>query len=400
MHLRGYLSTTLVALPSFAIAASAGYDPFQIYTISSQDITAKFIPYGARLISLLVPDSTGTPQDVVVGYDDPKEYLYDTETNHTYFGAVVGRYANRIKNGTFELDGKTYHIPENEYNGTATLHGGTVGYDARNWSVVTTTPNSLTFSFLDDALEGFPGEVTTYATYTVDTAISPTNPKGLPQLTTRLVSLALTVDTPIMLANHIYWNLNVFREPTVLNDTLQMPYADRVVGTDGNLVPNGTLIDITTWNHQVLDFQSGKPIGRDFDYALGVCGSGCIGIDTCFINDLGLYAVPGTLVPVLHMSSPATGITLDVATNQPALQIYTCNGQNGSIKVKQSQVNRNSAAGKGGVTTVNQYGCIVIETEGWIDAINQPEWGQTQSQIFGTSTYPAVNFATYQFGTV
>lgn len=405
MHIKNYLSAALYVLP--ALSQSTGSNsspdssanPFKVYNITAENITASFIPYGARLVSLLVPDNSGTFQDVVVGYDDPREYLHDTETNHTYFGAVVGRYANRIKNGTFTVDGNTYHIPENEYNGTATLHGGFVGYDARNWTVTAYSNSSITFTLLDTGFENFPGDVITHATFTVDTEVTPTNPKGLPQLTTKLVSLSLTEKTPIMLANHIYWNLNVFREPTVLNDTLQMPLAQRYVGTDGNLIPNGTIFDVASSDHGVMDFTAGKAIGRDLQYADGVCGTGCTGYDTCFILDRSPYYAPDALVPVLHLASPATGISLDVATNQRALQIYTCNGQNGTIRVKPSQEKRNQAAGKGGVDVVNEHGCIVIETEGWIDAINQPEWGQDSTQIFSPQSAPAVNLATYQFGT-
>jgi aldose 1-epimerase len=403
MHVKQYLSAALYVLPVLGQAAGSNSspgstaDPFQVYNITAENITASFIPYGARLVSLLVPDNTGTIQDVAVGYDDPTEYLHDTETNHTYFGAVVGRYANRIKNGTFTIDGTVYHVPENEYNGTATLHGGFVGYDARNWTVTAVSKSSITFTLLDAGLEDFPGNVITHATYTVDTDVTAANPKGLPQLTTKLVSLSLTEKTPIMLANHIYWNLNVFREPTVLDDTLQMPLAQRYVGADGNLIPNGTIFNVASSDHQVMDFTTGKAIGQDLQYADGVCGSDCTGYDTCFILDRNPYYPQDSVVPVLHLASPATGISLDVATNQRALQIYTCNGQNGTIPVKPSQAQRNQAAGKGGVDYVNLHGCIVIETEGWIDAINQPEWGQ--DQIFSPASLPTVNYATYQFGT-
>jgi aldose 1-epimerase len=396
MHFKSYLSAALVALPALSQASPAA-DPFKVYNITAGNITASIIPYGARLISLLVPDSNGTMQDVVVGYDDPKMYLHDTETNHTYFGAVVGRYANRIKNGTFSIDGTTYHVPENENGGVDTLHGGFVGYDARNWTVAAASNDSVTFTLLDTGFEKFPGDVITHATFTVDTDVTPLNPKGRPQLTTKLVSLALTQKTPIMLANHIYWNLNAFREPNVLNDTLHMPLAQRWVEGDGILIPNGTIGWAAESNHGVMDFTAGKEIGHDYQYATGVCGTNCTGYDTCFINDRSPYYAPDALVPVLHLQSAATGISLDVATNQVALQIYTCNGQNGTIPIKNSQKQRNNAAGAGGVDYVNKYGCIVIETEDWIDGINQPEWAHPE--IYGPRDPPTVNLATYQFGT-
>ncbi|GAM39692.1 hypothetical protein TCE0_034r11443 [Talaromyces pinophilus] len=402
MRFQSYVSAAaLFALPALASKPSSNSttdDPFKIYNITATNITASFIGYGGRLVALYVPDSNGTIQDVVVGYDDPETYVHDSETNHTFFGAMVGRYANRIKNGTFTIDGETYQVPTNENGGADTLHGGTVGYDQRNWTVTAATNDSITFSLLDPGYENFPGTVLSYVTFTVDALRTATNPKGLPQLTSRIVSLSLTDKTPIMLANHIYWNLDAFQEPTILNNTLQMPLATRVVAGDTILIPNGTIFDVDTAFDGALDYTAGKQIGADFDNALGVCGFNCTGVDTCFINDRTPYYLDGSTVPVIHLSSPATGITLDVATNQAAHQIYTCNGQNGTIPIKASQKARNEAAGKGGVDYVNKYGCIVIETEDWIDAINQPEWAR--HEIFSPADGPVVNMATYQFGTL
>ncbi|EED19465.1 aldose 1-epimerase, putative [Talaromyces stipitatus ATCC 10500] len=404
MRFQNYVSAAaLFALPALGGQSSHSSsdnstDPFKIYNITATNITASFIGYGARLVALYVPDSNGTLQDVVVGYDDPTTYVQDSETNHTFFGAVVGRYANRIKNGTFTIDGNKYQIPTNENGGADTLHGGTVGYDQRNWTVTASTKDSITFSFLDTGYEHFPGTVLNHVTYTVDALRTAVNPKGLPQLTCRIVSMSLTDKTPIMLANHIYWNLDAFQVPTILNNTLHMPLASRVVAGDNILVPNGTIFDVDTAFDGAIDYTTAKQIGADFDHAGGVCGFNCTGVDTCFIDDRVPYYVDGAVVPIIHLSSPATGITLDVATNQVAHQIYTCNGQNGTIPIKASQKARNEAAGKGGVDYVNKHGCIVIETEGWIDAINQPEWGQ--QEIFSPADAPTVNFATYQFGTL
>lgn len=392
-------ASSLLAAPALAGNDSTAEDPFKIYNITATNITASFIGYGARLIALYVPDVNGMMQDVVVGYDDPKTYVHDSETNHTFFGAVVGRYANRIKNGTFTIDGNRYHIPENENGGIDTLHGGIVGYDQRNWTVAKATNDSITFTFLDPGLEHFPGTVLNHVTFTVDTEMSALNPKGLPQLTSRIVSMSLDKKTPIMLANHVYWNLDAFQKPTILNETMYMPLAKRFVEGDNILIPNGTIGDVNTAYKGALDFTTPKQVGAGFADANGVCGYNCTGIDTCFIDDRAPYYadVADVLIPIISLSSPATGITMDVATNQVAHQIYTCNGQNGTIPIKASQKARNEAAGKGGVDYVNKYGCIVIETEGWIDAINQPEWGQ--KQIYSTVDAPTVNMATYQFGT-
>lgn len=409
MHVRNYLSAAIYALPTLAQGSLAANtestvdDPFQVYTISAENITAKFIPYGARLTSVLVPDRSGNVQDVVMGYDDPKQYLTDTETSHTYFGAIVGRYANRIKNGTFTIDGVEYHVPENENGGIDTLHGGFVGYDQRNWTVTAHTTTSVTFTLLDKGFESFPGDVITHATYTVDTKVTSENPRGLPQLTSKLISLALTEKTPIMLANHIYWNLNAYKESTVLNDTfLQLPLSHRLIAGDSILIPNGTILETADSYGGSVDFTAGKLVGEHIKDTYGLCGDDCTGYDTCFLVDRPPWypATPNTLVPVLRMNSSTTGISLEVSTNQAALQIFTCDSQNGTIPIKPSQVKRNEADGHGGTKYLNQYGCVVVETEGWIDGINNPQWGQLPYQVYSPEDGPAINWATYKFGTI
>lgn len=358
------LTSSSVILGASAQSASSTSSPFDKYTISAPGINASFIAYGARLTNLYVNDKNGSPQDVVLGYDNSTQYLIDTETNHTYFGPIVGRYANRIKNGTFTVNGVTSHIPENENNGKDTLHGGIVGYDQRNWTIVSANTSSITFSLLDEAFEGFPGNIITYATYTVSAG---------PQWTCRLVSIPLDEPTPIMLANHIYWNLGAFADPsnpTVLNDTLHMPYSARYIGVDNILIPTGT---INTVANTVLDFTTPKQIGADILAANNTCGLGCVGYDNAFILDRPRYSAPeATDLVVLTLASNTTGIRMDVRTNQQSLQIYSCNGQNGSIPVKKSQQHGNTT------TFVEKYGCVVIETQQWIDAVNHPEWGQDQ----------------------
>ena len=363
---------------------------FTKFTISAPGINASFIPYGARITNLFVNDRNGDPQDVVLGYDNGTAYLNDTETVHTYFGPVVGRYANRIKNGTFTVDGITSHIPENENAGHDTLHGGNVGYDQRNWTVVEANTSSITFSLLDQGFEGFPGTIITYATYTVSAG---------PQWTSRLVSIPLDEPTPIMLANHVYWNLDAFTNPsdtTILNNTLYMPYSDRYIEIDNIEVPNGTIGIV---NNTFLDFTSPKQIGTDIDNAVNACGLGCTGYDNAFILDRPRYSAPeATDISVLTMSSNVTGIQLDIRTNQQSLQIYTCNNiaLMANIPVKQSQQHSTN----GSITTVPKYGCIVIETQQWIDGINNPQWGQDQYQIYTVDSGPAVVFAQYDFSII
>ena len=389
--------STAVALSIAFVTASAQNsafpnftgDPFIKYNISAPGISASFIPYGARLTNLFVNDKCGNPQDVVLGYDTGVQYLNDSETVHTYFGAVVGRYANRIKNGTFTIDGVTSHIPENEHGGEDTLHGGFIGYDQQNWTVVAQQNDSITFAFYDQAYQGFPGDVMNYATYTLSSEC------GTPRWTSRLVSIPFNSPTPIMLANHVYWNLGASintAAKSILNDTLYMPYASRVVQIDGIEVPNGT-IGITKGGP--LDFTTPTKIGTNINDTVNNCGTGCTGYDNAFILDRPRYSAPEDPdLTVLTMSSPETGIQLDVKTNQQSLQIYTCDNLNGTIVAKTDQQHGNET------TTYGQFGCIVIETQQWIDGINNPQWGQDQYQIYRVTEEPAVNLATYDFSVV
>ena len=324
-------------------------DPFQKYNLEANGIKASFIPYGARLTNLLVSDRDGNEQDVALGYDDGERYLQDTLTNHTYFGPIVGRYANRIKNGTFTVDGQTSHIPKNEHGGINTLHGGNVGYDQQNWTVAAVSGNSITFTFYDAAKQGFPGDVLNVASYTLTDDAA---------WISRLISIPMNEATPIMLSNHVYWNLGAFVDDQalyVLNDTLYMPYADRYIETDGILIPNGKL-GVT--NGTALDFtKPGTTIGQNIQDAK-LCGTGCIGYDNSFILDRPRYtSLEDPNLEVLQMWSPSTGIQMSMETNMGNIQIYSCGGQNGTIPVKESQQHGDST------TYVEQYGCVVIEAQ-------------------------------------
>ena len=261
-----------------------------------------------------------------------------------------------------------------------------MGYDQRNWTVVSSNTSSITFSLLDQGFEGFPGTVITYATYTVSSG---------PTWTSRLVSIPLDEATPIMLANHVYWNLDAFSNPsdmTILSHTLHMPYSARYVQIDNIEVPNGTIGIV---NGSSLDFTSPKQIGRDILDAIDDCGFNCTGYDNAFIIDRPRYSAPeATDISVLRMYSNVTGIQLDIYTNQQSLQLYACDNVNGTIPVKKSQQHGNDTS------YVPKFGCLVIETQQWIDGINNPQWGQDQYQIYTPTTQPAVNFAQYDFSIV
>lgn len=385
-----YSTLGLIVCIGFLGTAATSSSHFHEYTISAPGINATFIPYGARLTSLIVNDKNGDPQDIILGYENAEDYLKDTETAHTYYGVIVGRYSNRIKNGTFTVNGVTSHIPENDNMGRDTLHGGNIGYDQRNWTVVAYNQTTVTFSLLDEAFEGFPGNIISYVTYTVSTLCSG------PRWTYRVVSIPLDQPTPIMLFNHAYWNLDAFANPddnTIFNHTLHLPYSPRYIEIDNIEVPTGK---IGLVNNTPLDFTSPKQIGTDILSVVNYCGFNCTGYDNAFIIDRPRYSGPeATDLTVFTISSPVTGIQLDIKTNQQSIQTYTCNQLDGTIPVKKSQQHA-----KGKTTYVPKYGCIVIETQQWIDGINHPEWGQDEYQIFSAETGPSVVWSQHDFSIV
>jgi aldose 1-epimerase len=222
--------------------------------------------------------------------------------------------------------------------------------------------------------------------------------------------MALDEPTPIMLAHHVYWNLGAFvnvNAKYILNHILHMPYSRRIIAIDGNEVPTGPLEIVKDTPY---DFLTPKQIGTGISQAKQ-CGFNCTGYDNAFILDRPRYPGPdSTDLTVLTLSSPDTGIRLDVRTNQQSLQIYSCNNQNGTIPVKASQQHLDTA------TYVERFGCVsrlfpnqtcvancpqvVIETQQWIDGINHHEWNQNPYQIYTVDSGAAVVWAKYDFSTV
>lgn len=246
------------------------------YWIYGDDISAAFIPYGASISNFMMKDQYGIERDLVAGFDNASYYSIDKQ--HPHFGGVPGRYANRIKNSSFEIDGHTYHITPNENftpdhpEGVDTLHGGPDGWDWRNFTVVAHSNNSITFSIVDpDGKEGFPGEVVSFITYTLTG-----NDWDL-----KMVALATTKKTPIMLSSHVYWNLDGFANNEtnkIFNHTLHMPYAGERMDVDNILIPKGGFL--ANEKGSVNDFWSKpKQVGSSFgDKELkNNCGFNCTG---------------------------------------------------------------------------------------------------------------------------
>jgi len=323
------------ALPLFAATAlaqystpptnssSSGPDKDGKYEISSEGIRGHFIPYGASVSNLFVMGKDGVERDIVLGFDNATAYEGEV---HPHLGGVPGRYANRIRNSTFSIDGEQFFIEPNENNNNNTLHGGPDGWDYRNFTVVAHTEDSITFSIVDpDGKEGFPGEVVSYVTYTMTP-----NTWNI-----KIVALATTKKTPIMLTSHTYWNLDGFGNPedeTIFNHTFHIPYSGQRMDVDAILIPTGTILP--NEQYSVNDFWSApKQIGANqtAPELLGNCGTNCTGYDNCYLvnRDEAEALDWRNSGPVASLWSEWSGIKLDVYSDQAAYQMYSCPGQDG-----------------------------------------------------------------------
>lgn len=338
--------------------------PYNSLRIRSPDdsLRMNFLPYGATVSEIWVKDRNNAWQDIILGFDNKTNY--GTDEAHNFFGPIVGRYANRIKNGTFELDGKTYHTPLNEKNHD-TLHGGKVGYDRESWKISNINDSSITFTHHDPAgNQGFPNEVNTTATYTL-----------LANATWKIrVNSRASGKTPIMLSSHVYWNLNPqsFNESQpILEHVLHMPYASKYVKTDTILIPTGELPAVENTGY---DFREAKALKQNFEQTEGYCGYKCKGWDSCWIEPKGHPREK----PSFEVYSPGSGIKLSVSTNQEAWQIYTTAGLD-NPSAKPSIPRKRAHGGDGTLEKVYEnYSAMVIEAEDFIDAINNPLWGRNQ----------------------
>ncbi|KAF9486042.1 galactose mutarotase-like protein [Pholiota conissans] len=329
-------------------------------------IRASFMAFGATVTNLWVKDKKGEFRDIILGFDN--HTLYQTQTDgHPYFGPVVGRYANRIRNGTFTIPiskdatgPNKFFVPRNE-NNLDSLHGGTDGFDQRIWETTKVSSNSVTFTLLDpDGMEGFPGTVITTVTYILES-----------QATWKISMDAIaTQKTPIMLSGHHYWNLEAYQESQDLVGHHAQFQSSKFIGTDGHLIPTGQLLDV---QNTPLDFRKAKSIGASIPATTGeqFCGTGCVGFDNCWVFD-----EVDEKKAAFSMWSVNSGIKVSISTNQPALQVYTCN----SIFNNTNPIPRKTTQG-GAQNVYTDHSCVVIEAESIIDAINNPEFGA--DQIYG-----------------
>ncbi|KAK4190218.1 galactose mutarotase-like domain-containing protein [Podospora australis] len=390
--MRSILTVAALLLPTTTLAANAFTgepDADGKYWLFGTGISAAFVPYGASISNLLIKDKSGIERDIVTGFDNATYYKIDTQ--HPHFGGVPGRYANRIRNSSFEIDGEVFQVLPNENDGLNTLHGGPDGWDWRDFNVVAYTNTSITFSIVDpDGKEGFPGEVVSYITYAL----------GDMTWDAKMVAIATTKKTPIMLSSHTYWNLDGFANNETnlaLNHSLHLPYSGQRVAVDSILIPTGEIL--ANPKGSANDFWSKpKQIGTDFgrEELVGNCGGNCTGYDNCWlVNRPYAHDWRSADQYVARLKSEWSGIQLDVYSDQEAFQMYSCNFQDGTMALKKTQGFFGEDAKYPRV--IPQYGCVVLEVQDYIDGINHPEWGRLGKQVFGPGGDPYVLQVRHKF---
>jgi aldose 1-epimerase len=275
------------------------------YTLENEGgMQVDIITYGGRITALKTPDKEGNKENVVLGFNNIAQY----EKGNPYFGALVGRYGNRIANGTFSLDGKEYTLAQN--NGKNNLHGGIIGFDKKVWDATVEESNdsvALKLTYLsEDMEEGFPGNLTTTVTYTLK------RDNSLDVLYEAFTDKATVVN----LTQHAYFNLSGdFSEP-ILDHVVEID-ADRYLPVDSGLIPTGELASV---EGTPFDFRKPKLIGKDINANNQQIELGG-GYDHCWVlnNENTGY------ISVASAYHPGTGRFLEVLTNEPGVQFYTGN---------------------------------------------------------------------------
>lgn len=340
--------------------------PVQKFVLDNgHGLSAAILTYGGILQSLQVPDRNGKPDDVVLGYDTLQGYLKDAASTSTNFGALIGRYGNRIARGRFTLDGKTYQVPTNN-NGNA-LHGGPEGFATRLWEATPAsdgTPSlSLHYRSADGEM-GFPGNLDVTVVYTLQA-------DGLK------LAYTATTDKPTVLnlTSHAYFNLAGAGAASVLDHQVQIN-ASRYTQVDAQLIPTGTLAPVAG---TPLDFRTPQAIGArigqdhpDLRHAEPRQG----GYDFNWVLDQ-----PGAQTPAVVVSEPTSGRVMRVYTTEPGMQMYTANS-----------IDRIDG-GKGGRTYLH-WGALALEAQHFPDSPNQPGFPGTRLDPGQTYTQTTA----YRFG--
>ena len=312
-----------------------------IFTLQQGAMKVRVMNYGARIVSLEVPDRNGKVADVVLGFDSLAPYL----AKNPYFGAIVGRYANRIGHATFVLDGKRYDLPKN--NGDNSLHGGTQGFDSRVWTAHV-IPNGVEFTLVSKAGDqGYPGTLTARVRYT------------LTAHTLQIEYFATTdADTILNLTNHSYFNLAGEGQGNVLDQVLTIP-ADRYTPINAGLIPTGQLAPVAG---TPFDFRKPTPIGKRIGEDNEQLRFGK-GYDENYVLDLSGNS--SALHEAGRALDPKSGRVLVVETTQPGVQFYSGNMLDGTVRGKHGYAYK-------------KHDAFCLETQHFPDSPNKSEFPSTE----------------------
>jgi aldose 1-epimerase len=331
--------------------------PVELFTLSNvHGMKVEITNYGGAVVSLMAPDRHGNFADVVLGMDTVAGYQRQT----AFFGALIGRYGNRIGHAQFQLDGQTYKLPKND--GDNTLHGGPQGFDKRIWKIHKAQGEAIELSYTShDGEEGFPGDLTATVIYT----LTARNELKIDY------SATTDKDTVVNLTNHSYWNLSGAGSGDILNDQLTI-YADRFTPVDAGLIPTGELRPVAG---TPFDFTKPTAIGtrieqddQQLQYAKGY--------DHNWVLNKGNEA-DGPLAKAAEVYDPSSGRVLEVFTTEPGIQFYTGNFLDGTIH------------GKGGKVYAHR-GALCLETQHFPDSPNKPEFPSTELKAGQTYTSTTV----------
>lgn len=306
-----------------------------LYTIRSGKITAVISDLGATLVKLFVPDKDGKLADVVLGFDDPQSYC----ESGTFFGATVGRNANRIGGAAFTLNSKRYQLAKND-NGNNNLHSGPDFFKNRIWEVLRAEEDSIVFGLISPhGDQGFPGNAKIRVKYTLEQGN-----------TLRITYKAISDrDTVFNFTNHSYFNLAGHDKPEkAMEQVLTMP-ARFYTRSDDEYITTGEKVDV---EGTAMDFRTPKPIGRDIDK-----DEEPMRLQNGYDHNFEVFTYPCAI-----LSDPESGRTMSVTTDCPGVQLYS-----GNFMEREQ--------GKDGVVYCRRAG-VCLETQFFPNAVNYPHWVQ------------------------
>ncbi len=351
------LSTEMSISQNSFGSTEAGEAVNQFTCTNSNGYSVVMIDYGATIVSVNAPDRDGKSVNVTLGCSDMAGY----EANQAFLGATVGRYANRISDGKFSIDGQSFSLPIN--NGKHHLHGGPEGFNRKIWKAEMLKNDDsvgVRFSITSpDGDSGYPGELVV----TVDYLLNDNNEL--------IIDFQAHTDKPthVNLTNHGYWNLSGAGQGTIGEHELMLAAGKLVeVNTEG--IPAGTLLNVTS---TPFDFRTARPIGEDIENT----GTTPSGYDHCYVIDRSDETLT-KLNLAASVYDPASGRTMEVLTTQPGIQFYTCNWMDGQ-------------PGSGGF---EKHSALALESQHYPDSPNQADFPSTLLK-------PGENFhhkTVYRFG--